>query len=264
MPQTLLQFIHISDTHIHYDPTYQSSYEYPSRKGAEALVEQLNTLPFTPDFVLHTGDVAYDPDPRAYEAVQEVLGKIRHPVIYLPGNHDDVLAMQQRLLGQAEVRKPLYDTFEINGVQIVCLDSNGPVEPPRGYLHEEQLAWLRDLCSANDPRPLIVAVHHNPLPTGIPWLDDYMSIVNGEELHEALLPARDRLRGVFHGHIHQNVDILRDGILYTSALSSWCQFHAWPGQVDTIPDAGAEPGFNVVTISHNQTFIRRCRFPIPR
>jgi hypothetical protein len=30
-----------------------------------ALIKAVNDVPFAPDFVLHTGDVAYDPDPEA-------------------------------------------------------------------------------------------------------------------------------------------------------------------------------------------------------
>ena len=145
---------------------------------------------------------------------------------------------------------------------IICLDSNGPAEPPRGFIIEEQLAWLEKLCAADDPRPLIVAVHHNLLPVGIPWLDDYMRTINGEAVHQALLPARHRLRGVFFGHVHQNLDMYRDGILYASTLSSWTQFQAWPEQIETIQDTNADPGFSVVTLTRDQTYIRRCRFDL--
>jgi Icc protein len=143
---------------------------------------------------------------------------------------------------------------------MVCLDNNGPAEPPRGFVTKDQLEWLTDICSAQDSRPLVVAVHHNLLPVGVPWLDDFMSTTNGEAVHRTLLPARDRLRGVFFGHVHQNLDIYRDGILYCSTLSSWGQFHAWPGQIETTHDVGAEPGYNVVMLTRDQTYIRRCRF----
>ena len=69
MSEVMLRFIHISDTHIHPDPNYTKDYaDITSYAGAKALVEQVNNVPFEPDFVLHTGDVAYDPDPEAYHA----------------------------------------------------------------------------------------------------------------------------------------------------------------------------------------------------
>ena len=266
MSDTLLTFVHIGDTHIHSDPAYTLDYaEITPFAGAKALVEHLNNLPFTPDLVLHTGDVAYYPDPEAYTTCKEILGKIKYPTYYVVGNHDDGIALCRYLQPkQANFQPRTYGDFEINGVQIVFLDSNGPVEPPAGYMVEEQIAWLRKICSARDSRPLIIAVHHNLLPVGIPWLDTYMRTANGEQVHAAILPARDRLRGVFFGHLHQNVDVMQDGILYSSVASSWFQLEAYPGLIETTPDRGAELGYSVVTITAQQTFIRRCRFPLPR
>lgn len=264
MPDILLNFIHISDTHIHPDPDYTKDYaEITTYTGAKALVEQLNNVPFTPDFVLHTGDVAYDPNPEAYHACREILGQIKFPVYYIAGNHDDSTGLQKHLMGVENPVTPLHAEMEINGVQIVLVDSNGPAQPPAGFMTDSQLAWLNGLCSAHDDRPMVIAVHHNVLPVGVPWLDDYMRITNAEAFHEAILPARDRIRGVFHGHVHQNLDTLRDGILYSSTLSSWTQFHAWPTTTVTDSDRAAEPGFSVVSITQNQTYIRRHRYPLP-
>lgn len=261
--QPLLRFVHISDTHISPDPDYhRKSSAHSAQEGARALVRELNGLPFTPDFVLHTGDVAYDPVPNAYETCRDILGEIRYPVYYLAGNHDDPAALQRVLLQREDDVLPFHYRFEVNGVVFACVDSNGPAEPPRGYVSDAQLAWLESICTANDQRPLVVAVHHNVLPVDVPWLDEYMPMTNAEDFHAALLPARDRLRGVFHGHIHQNTETLRDGILYSSVLSSWCQFHAWPGMTHTTADTGAEPGYNIVTLTPDQTFIRRCRFTV--
>ncbi len=261
--QPLLRFVHISDTHISPDPDYHRKWSaHSAQEGARALVRELNGLPFTPDFVLHTGDVAYDPVPNAYETCRDILGEIRYPVYYLAGNHDDPAALQRVLLQREDDVLPFHYRFEVNGVVFACVDSNGPVEPPRGYVSDAQLTWLEGICKANDKRPIVVAVHHNALPVDVPWLDEYMPMTNAEDFHAALLPAKDRLRGVFHGHIHQNTETLRNGILYSSVLSSWCQFHAWPGMTHTTADTGAEPGYNIVTLTPDQTFIRRCRFRV--
>ena len=263
MSDALLHFVHISDTHIHPDSAYNTDYaNITPYIGARALVDELNSLPFRPDFILHTGDVSYNPDPIAYGASLRILRQIKAPVYYVAGNHDDGVALQRHLLHRDEPQRSVYYEIEINGVQLVVVDSNGPADPPAGYVIDHQLKWLSAICRADDERPLIIAIHHNPLPVGIPWLDHYMGIRNGEMFHEAILPARDRIRGVFFGHVHQNLDIVRDGILYCSTLSSWVQFHAWPGMTKTTVDEGAEPGYSVVTIYDDQTLIRRHRFAV--
>lgn len=266
MSDILLRFVHISDTHISHDPNYGQDHGYPIHPtpAAEALVEQLNNLPFTPDFILHTGDVAYDPHEPAYEVAREILGRIRYPVYYLAGNHDSREMLQRVLLRRETIQPTWHYQFELNGVQIVCLDSTGPAPEPSGTVSDEQLAWLREITESDDARPLVVAVHHNTLETGVPWLDTFMRMANGDALHAALLPARHRIRGVFYGHIHQSSQVLRDGILYSSVLGSWYQIHAWPGQTKTTLELDAPPGFNVVTITADQTHIRNHRYTVQR
>lgn len=259
----LLRFIHISDTHLSGDPSYLlPETSYAPIFGGQALVDQLNALPFTPDFILHTGDVAYDPDPAAYETAREVLGRIKYPVYYLSGNHDDGEALQRIFLRSNAVLKPFEYELEINGVQIVTVDSNGPAQQPAGAVTKAQLDRLSALCAAKDDRPLIVATHHNVLPMGAPFWDTFMRMTNGEDFHRALLPARHRLRGVFHGHVHEPTDTYRDGILYTAALSSWYQLDTWPDQSTISGDRHMRPGFSVVLVTEEQTFIRRHQFRV--
>src|SRR5262245_34447647 len=127
MTESLLRFIHISDTHISYDPTYSANdAPHTSFAGAQALVREINALPFTPDFILHTGDVVYDPDEAAYPSAHALLSTLRAPVYYLAGNHDDADALQRIMLGATDPKSPFDYEFEVNGVQVVCLDSNRP------------------------------------------------------------------------------------------------------------------------------------------
>jgi Icc protein len=262
--EVMLQFVHISDTHISADPAYtHAEADYTAMAGAKELVRQINALPFQPDFVLHTGDIAFDPVASAYDTARIILQDIRYPTYYLVGNHDDPALLQQKVVGRTEILSPYDYELEINGVQIIGLDSNGPAQFAGGSLLPQQLEWLEGICKAHDSRPLVVAVHHNALPIGSPFWDDFMRMTNGEEFHRILLSAQKRLRGVFFGHVHQGTETYRDGILYSSVLSSWYQLQCWPGQSGIIEDRGAEPGFNVVTITRSQTFIRRHRFHVP-
>jgi 3',5'-cyclic-AMP phosphodiesterase len=258
---TVLHFVHISDTHISHDPNYiLPEAKHTPADSARALVEQINALPFEPDFVLHTGDVVYDPDPEAYVTAKQIFSRLRYPIYYMAGNHDNSKALQEIMLGSTEVLAPFDYQFEVKGIQFVVVDSNGMGKGPAGFVSVDQLARLHGICTAPDPRPLVVAVHHNVLPTGVPWWDGFMRLTNGEDFHKMLLPAQRRLRGVFHGHVHQGADTYRDGVLYSCVASSWYQIHAWPGQTDTLADYQATPGFNVVTVTPAQTFVRRYQF----
>lgn len=265
MRDTLLTFVHISDTHISADPNYSiPEAGHTSWQGAKALVANLKSLPFEVDFILHTGDVIYDPDESAYAAAKELFAALDTPIYYIAGNHDHNDGIQRHLLERDEssIIPNLHYEFELNGVQIICLDSNGPVEDPAGYVTHDQLEWLESLCAADDHRPLMIAIHHNPVEMGIPWLDNMMKITNGLTLHNIIKKANERLVGVFYGHIHQSTITYRDGVMYSSAASSWRQFAGYPGMIDPSTDKDARPGFSVVMVKPFQSFVRRYCFDV--
>lgn len=263
MTEILLRFVHISDTH--YCPP---DYERPPsrvdpRRATHRLIEQVNALPFTPDVILHTGDVAYDPYPDIYDEIKTVFAGFKAPLLYVPGNHDHSGTLQTTLMGCDEIIYPLYHTQDVQGVRFIFLDTNHPnTPPPAGHVGDDQLAWLREQLALDDPRPIVVAVHHPLLKTHTSqWYDDFMMTDNGDDVHAALLPAADRVRGVFFGHVHQNISFHRDGILYSAVNSSWTQFHTLPGQgLETLNDLDADPGFNVVTVTTAGLYIQRCAY----
>jgi Icc protein len=266
VPKHLLTFVHLSDTHIHLDPNYVSEHiPFNSRQPVQKLIEAVNALPMPIDFVLHTGDVAHFPEtPEHYTIAREILSQLRYPVYYTPGNHDVVAGLQAHFLGKtaAEIQ-PTYDLeFEVNGVQIVMLDSHIPpeVEGHAGYVTAAQLDWLDALCRAKDERPLVVALHHHTLPLEAPWLDSIV-LKNGIAVHNTLLKAKQRLRGVFYGHIHENVVTVREGISYYSVVSGWFQTQTWYGMIEPAGALMHDPGFNLVTLTETDTFVRSVRVP---
>jgi len=262
MPNHLLTFVHMSDTHIHIDPDHTEFHtDFSSRYPVQQLIETINALPMPVDFILHTGDVTHHPDAAEhYQLARDILSQLEKPVYYVPGNHDNVAMMQRHFLNIPEDKiKPHYDhQFEVNGVQVIMLDSHispEKVNNHNGILEDEQLEWLSAQLLPDDTRPLVVGLHHHALPLHASWLDRLV-LVNGEALHERLLAARDRLRGVFYGHIHESVVTVRDGISYYSVQSGWFQTRSWYGG-DT-PTRGylQTPGFNLVTITDQDTFVR--------
>jgi Icc protein len=277
MSKTLLNFVHLSDTHIlmpgvkpYFGDITEELDQYARQilalpyhpvQAAEAAIREINALPFHIDFVLHTGDIGNDlKRPEEYVFMRDLFAKIRCPVYYLPGNHDDLGLVQSVLQGRDASETFEYE-FEQNGVQIACLDSNGTNPPHSGWLDDSQLAWLETICMAEDDRPLVVALHHHPIPIDVPWLDE-LALLNGDAMHQILLKAKHRLRGVLYGHIHHAVDVVRDGILYAAAPSAYTQFIGWPGfEVASLEESGG-CGFNVVTLKADTIYVRRHRYMV--
>ncbi len=268
MPGDNVYFLQISDTHIGPAADFSRHGHYPL-PCAQRVVEVINTLPTRPDFVIHTGDVVDDPDPVSYQFAAETFAELSAPIYYVNGNHDTAadinlhLSMGPRILADDDGSCLSY-TFEVKGYRFLILDAHGPDEiDPNGHLPDSQLELIAQEATPTGP-PLVVFVHFPVLPLNSVWMDENMLILNGEELHQALLPARNRLRGVFHGHVHQAMQSIRDGISYNSVASVFDQFAAWPNDLVTSYDFDHEPGYNFVHLLPGQTIVHQHTFLRPR
>jgi 3',5'-cyclic AMP phosphodiesterase CpdA len=263
-----MRFIHISDTHLGKTPAF--SYNgFNSYRHLEQVIETVNRLPFAVDFVLHSGDVTEYGSSEEYALARKLLERLRFPVKYAVGNHDNGALLQNALLG-IEAPSGRYDhTFTADGVQVIVLDTNNGFVP-NGTLTERQLADLRAQCTP-EGAPLIIVLHHPPLPLDTPWLAegwasfDFRSMLlnEGEAFRAAIAPARERLRGVFFGHVHRAFQVQHDGILYCSAPSTVIQFTAYPEQRDPKPAPDEPPAFALVTLSDSQLTVRQYALPRP-
>ncbi|MFQ3534359.1 MAG: metallophosphoesterase [Aggregatilineales bacterium] len=257
-----MRFIHISDTHLGKTPDFTYN-GFNSYRHLEKVVETINSLPFSVDFVLHSGDVTEYGSSEEYALVRRLLERLRFPIRYAVGNHDNSALLQSALLG-VESPSGRYDqTFTVNGVQVVILDTNNGFVP-NGILTERQLTDLRALCTPEGV-PLIIALHHPPVPLDTPWIQEgwasfgfrSMLLEQGEAFCAAIAPARERLRGVFFGHIHRAFQVQRDGVFYCSAPSTVIQFAAYPEQRDPKPVPEEPPAFALVTVNEAQVTVRQ-------
>jgi 3',5'-cyclic AMP phosphodiesterase CpdA len=261
-----LYFVHITDSHIGPTADY-SRHGRIALPHARRMVAIINTLPTRPDFVIHTGDVVTNPDPDAYALAAEVFNEIAVPVYYATGNHDTSrdlhtymkMGPKQDFQDDPDV---LSYAFEVKGERFVVLDGRAPAElDPHGLLSDQQLEVLRREATPDGP-PLTIITHFPALPLNSPWMDANMLILNGEEMHRALLPARDRLRGVFYGHIHQARQTRQDGISYHAAASMLGQFTSWPTDEMVSSDIDAAPGYSFVQYVGGQAVVQGMTFGV--
>lgn len=124
--------------------------------------------------------------------------------------------------------------FLFHGERIVILDARASLNlDPQGEISQDQLENLRLLLSKSH-ESISVLLHYPPIPLGCDWLDRTMLIRNGSNLHELLCCFKERIRGVFFGHVHRPAFSLRDGILYASYGSGTMHFPSWPGSSSAV------------------------------
>lgn len=251
-------FVHLSDTHIGPTADYER-HGYRSLPYAQKIVELIQQLPHRPDFIVHTGDVVTEPDEISYQAAAQTFAPLDIPIYYVTGNHDKArwinhylpMGPKEDLSGDPDL---LSYGFTVKGHRFVAVDGRGTDEiDPHGVLSDRQLEIVAAEVEKR-PESLTLFVHYPTWPLNSVWMDNNMLLLNGEKLHQLLLPIRDQVCGVFYGHVHQHIQIVRDGILYSCVGSTFAQFHAWPNDLTPrfVPDP---PAFAFVHLTPEQTII---------
>lgn len=208
----------ITDTHLlpHRDDRLRGVATWHSLKAVLAEVQLRR-----PDAILLTGDLAEAGDAAAYDRLWELLAPLNLPCYALAGNHDRPSVLAARL-GQSICLDPHITLGnDTNPWQLLLLDSTDPnARYGEGKLSATALAQLEAALTASD-RPLAIALHHHPVPTGIDWLDT-IGVVNSADFLP-LLQGCDRLKFVLFGHIHLALDRLENGIHFYGTPSTCTQ-----------------------------------------
>lgn len=269
-----IRFIHISDTHLGPEPEFELK-GVPSQPRTEALLGALEQLPDPFDFVVHTGDMATDADKtgdddRSTARAAKLFSRLRHPLYLVNGNHDDRQHLARHFGAVAgDLLEPEGDTlsrarhWQFGGERFVILDARPDFEcDPAGSLPRSQLAALDRLFEATTER-VTVFLHYPPLAMDA-WFDDRLLIDNGEDLHDLLRRRRERLRGVFFGHIHRSLQIFRDGVFYCAVGATSCNFHPWRGiDDDDRYDRAPVAFYNYVSLTPTSTIVKQHAVPEP-
>ena len=195
----------ISDTHLRADGD--------DRGAARALrvaVAALLDLRPAPDAVLVSGDLGERGEPAEYALARELLAPLPMPVHVLAGNHDDRAA-----LGEAFATPARY-TAEVGELALVACDTALP-----GRLDGRlELDWLETQLEATRGRPVVVAMHHPPLLTGIPVLDAIGLPAHERAALAELLARFPDVRRVVAGHVHRTAFAVLGGCGVVTAPST--------------------------------------------
>lgn len=202
----MTKIIQISDPHI--VPHGQLAYGQVDTAAALAsCVETVNR--FLPDIgpvdaVIVTGDLTDFGTKEEYQRFREIMEPLTIPYLAIPGNHDDVSTMRYCFADKDWMPKngPLNWGVEFADLAVIGLDTK--VEgKEHGYLNEASLDFLRSRLTAARSSPVIVAMHHPPILTGIEKMDT-QNLRESRELKSILSSYQGELRLVC-GHVHRNI-----------------------------------------------------------
>jgi len=180
------------------------------------VLDFLATHEASADLLLATGDISNKGASASYTRfLDAVLGKLSMPLGWLAGNHDQAQVM-------ATIKRPnlSYQHVDIANWRIILLDSSVP-----GAVHGEvgpaEMKRLQFLLADADKHTLVF-VHHQPVPIGSAWMDEY-TIRNSEALL-AELEQHPQVKGLIWGHVHQSFEAQHKHIELRATPSTCIQF----------------------------------------
>ena len=219
-----MRLLQLSDPHLLADPAGVYRHRQPWARLHQAL-RQLEASDPLPDLLLISGDLCQDETWAGYARLRQLLESWPTPVALLPGNHDHPQLLRAALGRRALLAPAL---LSCGNARLLLLDSHRP-GCVAGWLGARQLGWLeaqlRPLRHQAEPRPLLVAVHHPPLPIGAAAMDA-INLRDGEALLQ-LLRGAPGLQAVLFGHVHQYWQGLlpgREQVLLLGCPSTLCGF----------------------------------------
>jgi 3',5'-cyclic AMP phosphodiesterase CpdA len=182
-------------------------------------VEAVNRLRPLPDAVIVSGDLVEAGKPEQYAALRPILNRLAPPFYVLPGNHDARENLRAAFPDHAYLPKTgfLHYAIELGPLTLIALDTVVPGEDG-GTLCAERLSWLESTLEQHRHRPVIVAMHHPPVPIGIDWLDR-TRCMNAEGL-AAVIGRHSGIERIVCGHVHRAAQIRFTGTVVATSPST--------------------------------------------
>jgi Icc protein len=214
--------VQISDSHL-FAEAHGTLLGMNTRDSLQKVLEMVRAQQPRIDLVLATGDLSQDGSLESYQAFRDLTRQLDAPARWIPGNHDEPQIMAEAAV-QSALLEPVVD---IGNWRVTLLDSAVPGSVP-GYLQDEQLQLLARSLSEAPQRHHLVCLHHHPVSIGCAWMEP-IGLRNPDAFFE-VLDRFPQVRAVLWGHVHQEIDQLRDKVRLIASPSTCIQFE--PGSED--------------------------------
>ncbi|OBX05012.1 3',5'-cyclic-nucleotide phosphodiesterase [Gallibacterium genomosp. 3] len=222
----------------------------------QQVLSEIKNSGFESDFILATGDFVQDGSEEGYHRFVKEIAQLGKKVFWIPGNHDFQPKMEAVFDVYKAIIQPHKHLLLGEHWQVLLLDSQ-LYGVPHGMLSEDELAWLEHHLLMYPERNTLVVLHHHLVPTRSAWLDQH-NLRNPYDFSEVLAKHK-KVKGIFYGHIHQEVNAQWQGIPVFATPSTCIQFK--PDCAHFTLDS-LQPGWREITLhpdGHIETKVQRIK-----
>ncbi|MFE1665982.1 phosphodiesterase [Microbacterium sp. P02] len=200
-PPARRTIVHLSDTHL-MGGNRPLGERYDTAGNLARALAAVERSGVRPDAIVFTGDLTDLGEPEAYRAlraqVEPFAVRLGAPVVWVAGNHDERPELRRELLDAEPTDDPIVGVWDLGGLRLIALDSTVPGWH-HGDLDAQQLEWLRSELAEPAPLGTLLALHHPPLPSHLPFFD---ILELRDQGRFADVVAGTDVRGILAGHLH--------------------------------------------------------------
>ncbi|ETB47381.1 metallophosphoesterase, partial [Mycobacterium avium 10-5560] len=212
--QPTLRFAQISDSHLGF-----TGAPNPDVAGTFGrAIDQVNNLGYTPDFVIHTGDLTHLSTPEQFDQAKQMMSALKTPHVFtVPGEHDSVDDAGQKyrsVFGAGSAGDGWY-SLDVAGVHLIALVNTLNLRK-LGHLGADQLEFVKkDVARLSSDTPIIVFSH-------IPLFAMYPQWGWGTDDAAQALSYLRRFASVtcLNGHVHQLFSKTEDNVTFHSGTTT--------------------------------------------
>lgn len=212
-----VRLIQITDTHL--GPlTSESLLGLNTDQSLEDVLQLLVAEQPSIDYLVCTGDIASAGHESCYKRFLDMFHRYLHtPLAWIPGNHDSATIMAQLQISNP----PEARLVDLGAWVLVLLDSAVPGHV-YGNLAQSELDYLDKALSLYTDRHVIVMLHHQPVPVGSVWIDQY--VLRNADKFFAIIDRYSNIKALVWGHVHQDFNGWHNQIQLIATPSTCVQF----------------------------------------
>lgn len=198
-----MKFAHISDLHLCQNPGETAAIPSDVSNIVKGVAAQLGNIASLLDFIIVSGDLTEDGDPRSYAEFEQIFKPLNLPVYVVPGNHDGPSSFFEN-----KRTSSFFQASDISGRvldlgPVRLLGVNSAIDScMTGRLSEDDLALIETELGSGVDSQLVIVMHHPPFEPGLKDFND-ISVVEGSDRLAQLLREAEVPPIIVCGHVHR-------------------------------------------------------------
>ena len=214
----IVKVIQISDTHLFTDDE-STIFGVKSNIKFKEVISKIINEDNDVEVIILTGDLSQDESAGSYNLVTDQLSGFNIPIYWIPGNHDDLVRMEEVFQGAKNFTRKSY--LSLHDWHFIFL--NTKIEGRGdGYLSHIELNLLRnELVASPIYKKIAIVMHHHPAPVGTPLIDHFI-LKNTQEFWDIIAETRTEL--IICGHVHGDYGFKYNNIMIESSPATCLQW----------------------------------------